>query len=187
MTRRTTAHELKSFGIHLMGASLAFALVLALGVGAVTLGRWAVSLELASSSPQKVYEATGRILELHERFWPVLLVSMLGVVIAASWLGRRITGPLVRFTNVFQRLAAGEFPEPVTPRATDYLALEAEALNQLVSALKARSAERARLQGEVMATLDEMSDRIRQHATADVKELAERALEQMKALHGSSS
>jgi methyl-accepting chemotaxis protein len=187
MTRRTTPHELKSFGIHLMGASLAFALVLAIGVGAITLGRWAISLELASSSPQKMYEATDRILELHERFWPVLLVSLLGVTVAAGWLGRRITGPLVRFTNVFQRLAAGEFPEPVSLRSSDYLALEVEALNQLVSALKARSAQRASLQGEVMASLDELSERLRQHGAADVKELAERALEQMKALHGSSS
>ena len=187
MTRRTTAHELKSFGIHLMGASLAFALVLALGVGAVTLGRWAVSLELASSSPQKVYEATGRILELHERFWPVVLVSMLGAVIAASWLGRRITGPLVRFTNVFQRLAAGEFPEPVTPRATDYLALEAEALNQLVSALKERAGERARAVGTVLATLEELNERIREGGRTDALELSERAVEQMKGLDGRSS
>jgi methyl-accepting chemotaxis protein len=187
MSRRGTAHELKSFGIHLVVASVALTAVLALGVGAITLARWAISLELASSSPQKVYEATSRILELHQRFWPVALVSLIGAAITASWLARRITGPLVRFTNVFQRLAAGEFPDPVFPRSTDYLALEAGALNELIAALKARAAERSQLQGEVLATLDELSERIRQHATADLKDLADRALEQMKALRGRST
>ena len=187
MSRRSVAHELKSFGIHLMVASVAFALVLALGAGAVTLVRWALPLELASSSPQKVYEASGRILELHARFWPVTLVSLIGVALAAGWLGRRITGPLVRFMNVFQRLATGEFPEPVRLRSSDYLAHEADALNELVAALKARAAKRARLQGEVLATLEEMSERSREHAAADLAELSERALEQMKALDGSSS
>ncbi|HEY8156820.1 MAG TPA: methyl-accepting chemotaxis protein [Myxococcota bacterium] len=187
MSRRSTAHELKSFGIHLIVASVAFALVLALGAGAVTLARWALPLEFASSSPQKVYEASGRILELHERFWPVALVSLIGVALAAGWLGRRITGPLVRFTNVFQRLAAGEFPEPVRLRSTDYLANEADALNELVAALKLRAEERGRLQGDILATLEEMSERAHEHAGADLTELAERALEQMKALDGRTS
>jgi methyl-accepting chemotaxis protein len=185
MSRRSSAHELKCFGIHLVVASVAFALVLALAVGALTLARWALSLELASSSPQRVYEATGRILELHEHFWPVTLVSLLGVALAAGWLGRRITGPLVRFTNVFERLAAGEFPEPVQLRSSDYLAHEADALNELVAALKARAVARARLQGEVLATLEEIGERA--HSAADLAELAERALEQMKALDGRSS
>jgi len=187
MSRRSAGHELKSFGIHLIGASVAFALVLALGVGAVTLARWALPLELASSSPQKVYEASGRILELHVRFWPVTLVSLIGVALAAGWLGRRITGPLVRFTSVFQRLAVGEFPELVHLRSTDYLANEADALNELIVALKARAAERARRRGEFLATLEELSERIRERHDADVTEMAERALEQVKALDGSSS
>ena len=187
MSRRSTGHELKSFGIHLILASVAFAMVLALGVGALTLARWAFPLELASSSPQKVYEASGRILELHARFWPVTLVSLIGVALAAGWLGRRITGPLVRFMSVFQRLAAGEFPEPVRLRTSDYLAHEADALNELIAALKARAVERTRSQGEVLATLEELNERIRESGSSNLTELSERALEQMKALDGSSS
>ena len=187
MSRRSSGHELKSFGIHLMLASLAFALALALGAGAVMLARWALFLELASSSPQKVYEATGRILELHQRFWPVTLVSLVGVALAAGWLGQRITSPFVRITGAFEKLAAGEFPETLRIRSMDYLAHEADALNDLIAALKARAAERARLYGEVLATLEELSERIHEHAAADTAELAERALEQMKALDARSS
>ena len=187
MSRRSTGHELKSFGIHLIVASVAFALVLALGAGALTLARWALPLELASSSPQKAFEATGRILELHERFWPVTLVSLIGVALAAGWLGRRITGPFMRFTRAFEQLAAGEFPELLQLRSTDYLAHEAAALNELIAALKVRATERARVHGDIRATLEELSERIHENGEADAKELAERALDQMKALDGSSS
>jgi methyl-accepting chemotaxis protein len=187
MSRRSTGHELKTFGIHLILSSLAFALVLALGAGAVTLARWALPLELASSSPQSALEASGRILELHARFWPVTLVSLLAVALAASWLGRRITGPLVRFMSAFQQLASGGFPEPLHVRSTDYLAQEAETLNELIVTLKARSAQMANVRGEVRATLEELRERSREAGDAAVTELAEIAFEQMKALDGRSS
>lgn len=187
MSRRVTAHELRAFGTHLIVASVAFALVLALGAGALTLARWALPLELASSSPQAALEASERILELHERFWPVTLVSLVGVALAAAWLGRRITGPFLRFTRAFQQLAAGEFPEPLRLRSTDYLAHEVTAFNELIIALKARAAERAAALGVAAATLEELCDRIRESGAADAIELAELALEQMKAFDGSSS
>jgi methyl-accepting chemotaxis protein len=187
MKKRRTGHELKSFGIHLIVASAAFALVLALGAGALTLARWALSLELASSSPQNALEASGRILELHARFWPVTLVSLLGVAVTASWLGRRITGPLVRFMSAFEQLAAGGFPEPLHVRSTDYLAHEADTLNELIATLKARAAEMANVRGEVLATLEELRERSREAGEAAVTELAEIAFEQMKAFDGRSS
>jgi methyl-accepting chemotaxis protein len=187
MSQRRSGHELQSFCVHLIVASVAFALVLALAVGAITLARWALPLELASSSPQKAFEASGRILELHERFWPVTLVSLIGVALAAGWLGRRITGPFVRFTRAFEQLAAGGFPELIHLRSTDYLAYEAAALNDLIAALKARAADRARAYGEVLAILEELSESIRENGAPDLAGLAERALEQMKAVHGSSS
>jgi len=151
---RSVGHELQAFVIHLVVASLAFALVLALGVGAMLLLRWALPLELASSSPQKALEASGRILELHERFWPVTLGSLVGVALAAAWLGRRITGPLVRFQHAFQRMAEGGLPEPLQIRATDYLAQEVAAFNRMVAALKERATEQARIRGEALATLE---------------------------------
>lgn len=187
MSRLGAGHELKTFGIHLIIASLAFALVLALVAGAVTLARWALPLELASSSPQRALEASGRILELHEHFWPVTLVSLLAVALAASWLGRRITGPLVRFMSAFQQLAAGDFPQPLKVRSTDYLAQEADTLNELIATLKARASQRANVRDEVLATLEELRERSREAGDATLAELAEIACEQMKALDGRSA
>jgi methyl-accepting chemotaxis protein len=184
MSGRRSSHELASFGIHLIVSSVAFALVLALFAGAVTLARWALPLELASSSPQRALEASGRILELHEHFWPVTLVALVGVAIAAGWLGRRITGPLVRFTHVFRRLAAGEFPEPLQLRSTDYLAHEAAALNELVATLRTRAAERASAHDELVEILEELRETIGERGRDDAVLLVGRALDQLKALDG---
>ena len=187
MSRRPAGHELKSFGIHLVAASLAFALALSLAVGAMMLVRWALPLELASSSSQKALQASGRILELHERFWPVVLVSLVGVAVAAGWLARRITGPLVRFTHVFARIGAGEVPEPIQIRGSDYLVNEVEALNAMLGALQARAADRARLRGELLATLEELGEQAAEKRDEAVAALAGRALELTKALDGSAA
>lgn len=187
MSGRSVGRELHAFVIHLVVASLAFALVLALGVGALLLVRWALPLELASSSPQKALEASGRILELHEKFWPVTLGSLVGVALAAAWLGRRITGPLVRFQQAFQRMANGEPPEPLQIRATDYLAHEAAAFNRMAAALKERATEQARIHGEALATLEELGEHAAETGDDAVATLAARALELLKASHGSSA
>ena len=182
MTRR--GRELKWFGLHLIAASLAFALVLALAVGALMLVRWALPLELASSSAQKALEASGRILELHEKFWPVTLMSLVGVVLAAAWLGRRITGPLVRFAAAFRSLADGQVPEPLQIRAHDYLVDEVTALNDMLAALKLRAAEQARGRSEVTAALEELVEQAAKSEDDTLASLAARALERMRALDG---
>jgi methyl-accepting chemotaxis protein len=184
---RRRGHELKWFGLHLIAASLAFALALALGVGALMLVRWALPLELASSSAQKALEASGRILELHEKFWPVTLVSLAGVALAAAWLGRRITGPLVRFTEAFRRMAQGELPEPLHIRASDYLVDEVTALNDMLAALKSRAAEQARGRSEVVAALEELIEHAAKSEDDTLVSLAARALERMRALDGRAS
>lgn len=184
---RRRGRELRWFGFHLIVASLAFGLALALGAGALMLVRWALPLELASSSAQKALEASGRILELHEKFWPVTLVSLAGVALAAAWLGRRITGPLVRFTDAFRRIAAGELPEALHIRANDYLVDEVTSLNDMLAALKLRAAEQARGRSEVMAALEELIEHSAKSEDDTLASLATRALERMRALDGRAS
>jgi methyl-accepting chemotaxis protein len=184
MRGRRTGHELSAFGIHLLLAALAFALVLALSAGAIMLVRWVLPLELASSSPQKALEASGRILELHERFWPVTLVSLIGVALAAGWLGRRITGPLVRFTQAFQQIADGRLPDSLQIRSTDYLALEVAAFNSMVAALRARATEQERARAEVISALEALSDHAAKSEDDVLSALAARALERVRSSGG---
>ena len=179
MRRRSAAHELGVFSYHLIGASLVFGGALVLAAATVLFLRWAIPLERASSSSHRALEASRRILELHEDFWPAAAVSLVALAVAAWWLGRRLRGPLTRYQAVFAELEAGGTPAPVAIRSTDYLALETDALNSMLAALAARE----RVRGEQCAALvDELDELARSAAGARLTTEIERALALAKAL-----
>jgi hypothetical protein len=84
---------------------------------------------------------TQQILDLHTRLWPVVFTSLVSVFLSSWLLYRRMASPLVRFVRIFDGVRSGQVPEPITLRATDYLRREAEALNAMLIALRAREAE----------------------------------------------
>jgi hypothetical protein len=84
---------------------------------------------------------TQQILDLHARLWPVVFTSLVSVFLSSWLLYRRMASPLVRFVRVFEGVRAGQVPEPLTLRASDYLRREAEALNAMLEALRAREDE----------------------------------------------
>jgi hypothetical protein len=84
---------------------------------------------------------TQQILDPHTRFWPVVFFSLVSVFLSSWLLYRRMVSPLVRFVRIFDGVREGKLPEPITLRATDYLRREAEALNAMLAALRAREAE----------------------------------------------
>jgi methyl-accepting chemotaxis protein len=89
-----------------------------------------------ATSLEELRGLTEQILDLHARFWPVVLTSLVSVFLSSWLLYRRMVAPLVRFVRVFESVRRGEIPEPLTLRATDYLRREAEALNAMLAALR---------------------------------------------------
>ena len=71
----------------------------------------------------------------------MVFTSLVSVFLSSWLLYRRMVAPLVRFVRVFDGVREGRLPEPITLRATDYLRREAEALNAMLVALRAREAE----------------------------------------------
>ena len=133
-----------SFRAHLLwvttGGTGALLLVLSAGVLIPLFSRFdnATSLD-------ELRSLTQQILELHARLWPVVFTSLVSVFLSSWLLYRRMVAPLVRFVRVFDGVREGRLPEPITLRATDYLRREAEALNAMLVALRARDAELALL------------------------------------------
>jgi hypothetical protein len=95
----------------------------------------------SAASLDELRRVTQHILELHTRLWPVVFTSLVSVFLSSWLLYRRMAAPLVRFVRVFDGVRAGLVPEPLTLRATDYLHREAEALNAMLAALRAREDE----------------------------------------------
>lgn len=95
----------------------------------------------SAASLDELRRVTQQILELHTRLWPVVFTSLVSVFFSSWLLYRRMAAPLVRFVRVFDGVRAGQVPEPLALRATDYLHREAEALNAMLAALRAREDE----------------------------------------------
>src|SRR5262245_45437117 len=53
---------------------------------------------------------TQQILDLHERFWPVVFTSLASVFLSSWLLYRRMVSPLVRFVRAFDGVREGRVP-----------------------------------------------------------------------------
>jgi len=94
-----------------------------------------------AASLDELRGVTQQILDLHTRLWPVVFTSLVSVFLSSWLLYRRMVAPLVRFVRVFDGVREGKLPEPITLRAGDYLRREADAMNAMLAALRARDAE----------------------------------------------
>lgn len=102
-----------------------------------------------AASLEELRVVTKQILDLHTYLWPVVIVSLVSVFLSSWLLYRRMVAPLVRFVRIFEAVREGNLPEPITLRATDYLRREAESLNAMLAALRAREAELETLRNRV--------------------------------------
>jgi methyl-accepting chemotaxis protein len=138
--RRNSLLEDPSFRSHLVWVSTGSTGALLLVLSAAVLIPLFHRFDHAASLDE-LRSVTQQILDLHTRLWPVVFVSLVSVFLSSWLLYRRMVAPLVRFMRVFESVREGKVPEPITLRATDYLRREAEALNAMLAALRAREAE----------------------------------------------
>jgi hypothetical protein len=138
--RRQTLFGDPSFRAHLIWVSTSSTGALLLVLSAAVMIPLFQRFDSAASLDE-LRTVTQQILDLHSRLWPVVFTSLVSVFLSSWLLYRRMASPLVRFVRIFDGVRAGQVPEPITLRATDYLRREAEALNAMLAALRAREAE----------------------------------------------
>jgi methyl-accepting chemotaxis protein len=73
---------------------------------------------------------------LHSRFWPVVAVVSLLLLVHGVFFSHRIAGPLYRFRRIFQSVASGDLTVRTSIRKADYLHVEAQCLGEMVDALR---------------------------------------------------
>ena len=82
--------------------------------------------------------AATEFLFLHTRFWPALVVAFLTISAHSLFTSHRIVGPLYRFRVAFGHIEQGNLVPGIELRRRDFLAKEAEALNDMVTSLRER-------------------------------------------------
>jgi methyl-accepting chemotaxis protein len=73
---------------------------------------------------------------LHSRFWPVVAVVCVLLLVHGVFFSHRIAGPLYRFRRIFQSVASGDLTVRTSIRKADYLHVEAQCLGEMVDALR---------------------------------------------------
>lgn len=124
------------FQVRLAGVAIVHFLVI---VGIFVSALFApVVIDLVSgdmSSP-RVQAAAREFLVLHSRIWMPLLGSLVLLVLHNVLMTHRIAGPLYRFRDFFKSVGAGDLSRPMEVRDRDYLRKDAEAISEMVEALR---------------------------------------------------
>lgn len=94
---------------------------------------------------------------LSKAFWPLVLVSLLASVTAASVLFQRMRAPLARHVRAYASIAAGVVPPQLTIRAWDYLSEETDALNSMIASLRRQQALRVQAAARIEEAIGDLS------------------------------
>jgi len=126
--------------------------------------------------------AAHQLLALHERVWFAIPVLVALCVFHSALVSHRIAGPLVRFKQVFARLADGDLSVDVCVRRHDYLREEADTMAEMVRGLGQRVESIQNDYRRVGATLPRLMDAVGRGAGEDAAVLAGRLGTELDAL-----
>ena len=94
-----------------------------------------IELDKSYVGSQEDFIAAERILYLHEKFWPAMLLCFFAMGCHSIFISHKIVGPLYRFNLIFNAIKEGTVPTPIRLRKGDYLYSEMENINQMLERL----------------------------------------------------
>ena len=112
------------------------------------------------------FVAAERILYLHEKFWPAILLSFFAMGCHSIFISHKIAGPLYRFNLIFNAIKEGTVPTPIRLRKGDYLYSEMENINQMLEQLRGKFTELQEAQANMNRSIIKCRDRVN-HSSMD--------------------
>ncbi|MBS0169123.1 MAG: methyl-accepting chemotaxis protein [Nitrospira sp.] len=128
-------------------------------------------LPLSSAEAQRVAD---QFELLHSRFWPVVLVVSLLLIVHGVFFSHRIAGPLYRFRRIFQSVASGDLTVRTSIRKSDYLHAEAKCLGEMVGALREKISRIEARHAEMTPQLERLKAAAARGALREVEQEADR-------------
>lgn len=126
---------IENFQYRLLAANLIYFFAILLIFAAALFLPLIIHLESAALSWVEKQEPASQFLSLHTRLWPAIFVVFVLLAIHSLVVSHRIAGPLYRLRSVLKAVAKGDLSVRATIRKNDYLATEADAVNELIAAL----------------------------------------------------
>jgi len=100
-----------------------------------------MELDKSVRGSDRALVAAERILYLHEKFWPALLLCLFAIGCHSILISHKMAGPLYRFNLIFKGIKEGFVPAPIRLRKGDYLYGEMENINQMLERLRNKLTE----------------------------------------------
>ncbi len=97
-----------------------------------------VQLFSGTLSPAEQAEAADQFLSLHTRVWPAVFLVFVFLAIHSIFVSHRIAGPLYRFRKIFRAVGDGDLSWHRPLRKHDYLGTEFDAINEMITSLRAK-------------------------------------------------
>ena len=148
----------KDLQFSLLIISVFYIFLFLLVIGSILFIPAMVELNQTDYSSNQAIEAAGKILYLHTKFWPAVLLALILVALHSIRTSHQIAGPLYRFNRLFESMKEGNLPKRITLRKGDYLLNEVDLINQMLENLQIRVQEIKEAQMSLNVAISECKD-----------------------------
>ena len=156
----------KDLQLSLLIISVFYIFLFFLVVGSILFIPAMVELNQADYSSTQAFDAATKILYLHSKFWPAVLLALILVALHSIRTSHQIAGPLYRFNLLFESMKEGNLPKRITLRKGDYLLKEVSLINQMLESLQTRVNEIKEAQTSLNVAISECKDALN-HASKE--------------------
>lgn len=133
-----------------------------------------IQLKSGALSAIEKREVASQFLSLHSRVWLALVAVF--ALLAIHWVivSNRIAGPLYRLRIILKAVTEGDLRVRATLRRNDYLQREADIINGMIAALRARITGIEKQSGEVRGGVAELRTAITGGSVEEIQQHIER-------------
>jgi len=157
-----------------LGLSLCYVMVVIAAVSAALFVPLMLELNHLPLSSAEAQRVADQFELLHSRFWPVVAVVSLLLIVHGVFFSHRIAGPLYRFRRIFQSVASGDLTVRTSIRKSDYLHVEAQCLGEMVNALREKIGRIEAHHAEMTPQLERLKAAAARGALRDVEQEVDR-------------
>ena len=156
----------KDLQFSLLTISIFYLLLFLVVVGSILFIPVMIELDRVDYASEQAVQAASKILYLHSKFWPAVLLVLVLICLHSIRTSHKIAGPLYRFDRLYESMKEGNLPKKVTLRKGDYLINEMENINEMLESLKIRVQEIKDAQSGLNEAISECKDVV-SHASKD--------------------
>ena len=156
----------KDLQFSLLTISIFYLLLFLVVIGSILFIPVMIELDRVDYASEQAVNAASKILYLHSKFWPAVLLVLVLICLHSIRTSHKIAGPLYRFDRLYESMKEGNLPKKVTLRKGDYLKNEMENINEMLESLKIRVQEIKDAQSGLNEAISECKDVV-SHASKD--------------------